>query len=208
MNIELIVLKMLGYGESSLILYCLSPDTGRISVLARGAKKITSKKFPEIGLFRVYNSLLIPPRKGDLYTLSSIDLMTSNDRLASASSLVEFAGAISRFSLSGSFEQVPCPVFYYCLLDCLQKIGILKVPINAWICRLLITYLMEQGLFPEIQLSQQQRDIISTLVDENSDKLEPLQFKEHQWQALKNWTLKTARFADIELPQSPYFSCC
>ena len=208
METELIILKTVNYSESSLILHCLSPDTGRISAISRGAKKLSGKKFPQVGLFRVYNAQLSAPKEGDLYTLRSIEMISENDRLASTPLLIEFAGAISRFSLSGNFEQVPCPVFYYSLLDCLQKIETDRTPINAWICRLLITYLMEQGIFPEIQLTPQQKTIITVLLDENSANMETLDFKEDQWLTLRNWAIKTAQFAQIELPQSPCFTCC
>lgn len=208
MDTELIILRTVNYSETSLILHCLTPEYGRLSVLARGAKKLTSKKFPEVGLFRVYNAALNKPATGDLHILNSIELIAENDRLASTPSLIEFAGSISRFALSGNFEELPCPVFYDALINCLQNIEQNSIPINAWISRLLVIYLMEQGLFPEIQLSRQQKTIITVLLDPKSDNLETLDLKEDQWREMKNWALKTALFAEIELPQTPCFTCC
>lgn len=208
MDTELIILRTTNYGESSLILNCLSPDLGRISVMAKGAKKISKKNFPEIGLFRVYSVSLTKPPQGEIHTLKSIDLIQQNDRLASTPSLIEFSGSFSQFSLSGSFEQVPCPVYYNYLIDCLQKIEKSSTPINGWICRLIITYLMEQGIFPDVNLSPQQKTIINTILDKNSDNLESLDFKEDQWRELKNWTLKTAIFSEITLPNTACFNCC
>ncbi|MCM8538880.1 MAG: DNA repair protein RecO [Lentisphaeraceae bacterium] len=208
MDTELIILRTVNYGETSLILHCLSPDLGRISVMARGAKKLSKKAYPEIGLFRVYSASLSKTAQGDMYNLTSVELQQQNDRLASSPSLIEFSGAFSQFSLSGSFEEVPSPVYYYCLIDCLQKIETNKTPINGWISRLIVTYLMEQGLFPDIQLSQQQKTIINTLLDKNSNNLESLDLKEDQWRELKIWTLKIAVFSEIDLPKSPCFNCC
>ena len=208
METELIILRTVNYGETSLILHCLSPDLGRISVMARGAKKLSRKAYPEIGLFRVYSAELNKTPQGDMYNLKAIELLQQNDRLASTPSLIEFSGAFSQFSLSGSFEEIPCPVYYYCLIDCLQKIETTKTPINGWICRLLVTYLMEQGLFPDMQLSQQQKTIINALLDKNPNNLETLDLKEDQWRKLKNWTLRIATFSEITLPKLAYFNCC
>lgn len=208
MDTELIILKTVNYGDSSSILNCLSPDVGRIAILARGAKKISRKNFPQIGLFRTYKAILGKPGQGDLFLLNSLDMLSQNDRLASSPSLLEFSGSISRFSLSSNFENVPCPVFYHALTDCLQIIETNSVPINAWICRLITVYLMEQGLFPDINLTKQQKTIISQLIDKSSQGLEELDLKEDQWTSLKNWTLKTALFAEINLPNTPCFTCC
>lgn len=208
MKTELIVLRTINYGDSSLILHCLSPDIGKVSVLAKGAKKLSKKNFPEIGLFRVLSVILSKPKQGDLYTLKSLDMLQQNDRLASTPSLIEFSASFSQFSISGNFEQVPCPVYYHTLIDCLQKIENNKLPINAWISRLIITYLMEQGLFPNIKLSTQQKTIINNLLDKNSENLESLDLKEDQWLKLKDWTLKIAQFSEIELPNTPCFNCC
>lgn len=208
MNTELIILRTINYGESSLILNCLSSSLGRISIMARGAKKISKNSFPEIGLFRVYSVSLSKSPQGEMYKLNSLDLLQQNDRLASSPSLIEFSGAFSQFSLSGSFEQVPCPVYYNCLIDCLQKIETTSTPINGWICRLIVTYLMEQGIFPDVNLSPQQKTIVNALLDKNSDNLESLDLKEDQWKKLKNWTLKTAIFSEIDLPKTACFRSC
>ena len=208
METELLILKTVNYGESSLILNCLSPDIGRLSVLAKGAKKISKKSFPQIGLFRTYKAILSTSKQGDMYHLKSLDMISHNDRLASTPSLLEFSGSISRFSLSGNFENVPCPVYYHILNDCLQKIETNDIPINAWICRLIIIYLMEQGLFPDIKISEQQRTIINQLIDKNSKGMETLDLKEDQWRELKNWTIKIALFTEINLPDTPCFTCC
>ena len=208
METELIVLKAVNYGETSLILHCLSPDHGKLSIMAKGAKKLSKRSFPQIGLFRTFNAILSKSKQGDLYHLKSIEMLQQNDRLASTPSLIEFSGSFSQFSLSGNFEQIPCPVYYHTLVDCLQKIEINKLPINAWICRLIVTYLMEQGLFPNIKLSEQQKTIINCLLDKNSNNMESLDLKEDQWRDLKKWTLKTAQFSEIDLPNTPCFNYC
>ncbi|UKI33313.1 MAG: recombination protein O N-terminal domain-containing protein [Lentisphaeria bacterium] len=49
---QLIVLSKQSYRESSLLLAGLSPDCGRLSLVANGAQKLSAKNFPAVDLFR------------------------------------------------------------------------------------------------------------------------------------------------------------
>ena len=202
---EVIILKTVNFKETSLILHCLSPDLGKISLMARGARKITKKKFPQIGLFRVLNVEVSPPKEGELYTLAKSDIEIINDHLATSPTLLDFSAAVSQMALKCSHSGSACPVFYNAIIDSLKNIDKSDIPESAWICRIIVSFLMEQGLFPAIDLSPFQKTIINTLLDKDYTLLETLNLQKDQWSKLRKWVINTTFFTGVELPANPYF---
>jgi len=70
-----IVLSRLNYGEADKIITLVTPDHGKIRVMARGVRKIKSKLAGGIELFSVSNITYIPGKK-DISTLVSSRLQT------------------------------------------------------------------------------------------------------------------------------------
>ncbi len=70
-----IVLSRLNYGEADKIITLVTPDHGKIRVMARGVRKIRSKLAGGIELFSVSNISYIPG-KNDISTLVSTRLQT------------------------------------------------------------------------------------------------------------------------------------
>ncbi|MHB1865087.1 MAG: DNA repair protein RecO [Candidatus Saccharimonadales bacterium] len=68
-----IVLKRLNYGDSDRIITILTPDFGKISLLAKGVRKIKSKLAGGIELFAVFDAGFIMGR-GDMGSLASARL--------------------------------------------------------------------------------------------------------------------------------------
>ena len=104
---EVLILKTIPYRDTSLILQALSPSLGKISIYAKGARRISKKSFPSIGLFRVLSATLTEPKEGDLYKLRNCEIVEVNDSIASYPDLVDFATAIGLFSLHESFGTKP-----------------------------------------------------------------------------------------------------
>jgi len=72
-----IVIRKTNYKESSIIFEVFSKQLGKISIIAKGANREKSKNF---GLLEVLNELemvIIKNRNGDLFTLSSTNLLKS-----------------------------------------------------------------------------------------------------------------------------------
>jgi recombinational DNA repair protein (RecF pathway) len=205
---DIIILKTFPYQESSIITQALSENFGRISIIAKGARKLNRRTFPNIGLFRVLTAQLTPPKNGDLYTLKNAELKVINDNIAGYPDLVDFASTIANFSLCSNFNGVPCPLYHHSLQECLNNIQSRTLPFAAWTCRLLICHLMEQGLFPEMNFSAEQQKIIQALLDQNYIAVKDLSIKDKQWQELLVWVVQIAKYAEIELPQSPLFLTC
>jgi DNA repair protein RecO len=204
---EIIVLKTSPYGDNSLIIQALSSAIGRISILAKGAKKINRTTFPQIGLFRVLSVSLIEGRSSDLYTLKDSHLIQSNDQLASHPDLLEYISALSNFSLCSNFAGLPCPLFHHALAECLKNLTLKKMPFSAWTCRLIICHLMEQGIFPEMKLNHKQELLINKLLDQDFAN-HSIALSGEEWHKLLKWCVEIAKYAQLELPQSPFFSAC
>ena len=202
---EVIVLKTVNYKETSLILHCLSPDQGRINFIARGVRKISKRQFPQIGLFRVLNVVASEPKDGDLCVLKKSEIETVNDHLALSPSLLDFSAAVSQLALKCSNRGTACPVFYNAVILSLKNIDKSDIPESAWISKILVSFLMEQGVFPSINLSTFQKAIIDTLLDKDYTLLETLNLQKDQWAELQKWVVDTTVFAGVELPLNPYF---
>jgi DNA repair protein RecO len=205
---EAIILRTINYDENSLILHCLSPDKGNLNLLAKGARRLSKKQFPQIGLFRILSITAKEAKNSNLNYLNKHDLLTVNDHLASTPALLDFSAAIAQFSLKCSYEGIPCPLYYHILIECLGNIDKTDIPESAWICRLIVSFLMEQGLFPDMQLSPQQSNTLNSLIHKDYSLMERLDFKEFQWNSLRQWIIKTAIFAGIEFPPAPHFQAC
>lgn len=205
---EVIILKTTPFQDTSLIVQGLSPELGRISIYAKAARKISKRAFPNIGLFRVLSITVTEPKSGDLYKLHNCEVIEINDSIAGYPDLVDFASAIGLFSLSSSFTNIPCPLYFHIFKECLSNLCDRSLPFSAWICRLVTCHLMEQGLFPDITLSATQQMTIESLLNAEHNSLIELNLNDKQWENLHKWILKTAEFVDIKLPLSPFFSTC
>ncbi|MCM8532073.1 MAG: recombination protein O N-terminal domain-containing protein, partial [Lentisphaeraceae bacterium] len=168
---ELIILRTTPFQDSSLIFQALSESHGRISVLAKGARKISKKSFPTIGLFRIISAHLTEPKSGELYTLKNADLVQVNDNLALYPDLIDYATTIANFTLSCNFNGLECQLFHHCIKECLTNISKRDTPFSSWTVKLIICHLMEQGLFPEVTLSDSQKHVINHILSEDSNLL-------------------------------------
>ncbi|MCH2205912.1 MAG: recombination protein O N-terminal domain-containing protein [Lentisphaerales bacterium] len=205
---DVIVLKTTPYQDSSLILKGLSPDLGRISIYAKGARKISKKSFPSIGLFRVLTTSIIQPKTGDLYKLKNCEAIEINDTIAGYPDLVDFSSAIGQLSLSSNFNGIPCPLYFHAFKECINQLKHRPLPFSAWLCRLITCHLMEQGLFPEMTLSPNQKKIIEALLDKDFKASASLNLSNEQWSSMQSWILKIAEFSEIQLPINNFFSAC
>ncbi|NQZ56050.1 MAG: DNA repair protein RecO [Lentisphaeraceae bacterium] len=208
LSTEVIVLRTINYGEDSTIIHALCGENGRLNLLARGARRVSKKKFPQVGLFRILAINARAPSAQGLRLISTVDLIANHDQLANKYESLDFACALSQLSLSLTYEGVACPLYYYAFIQCLTELNTSLFPFQAWVCRLLIIILMEQGQFPEMELSRQQKKTIIALINDDLRYMEELKFSPSQWSQLYNWMLKIAVFSGIELPQSTHFLPC
>lgn len=143
---NVIVLRKIPYGESSLIIATLSPEYGRIDFLIKGAKKIGKKKFPKADLFR---ELYVQCKddKRDLHNLYSTDILNNYDAVASFPENYVQACELGKFLLRNSRPNLPCPRVYMALKSALEHFS--KPPAKVpWHELVKLVYLEENGLLP------------------------------------------------------------
>ena len=81
---QLIVLSKQPYKENALLLGGLSPDYGRVSLVANGAQKLSAKDFPAADLFRELEVEFDDSGNSDLHTAKKLELLFNFDRIALA----------------------------------------------------------------------------------------------------------------------------
>lgn len=108
-----IVLSRLNYGEADKIITILTPDHGKLRVMARGVRKSTSKLAGGIELFSI-SSITYIPGKRDISTLVSTRLVTNYSHIIE--DINRTMAAYDILKLLNKATQDECEGEYYHLL--------------------------------------------------------------------------------------------
>lgn len=105
-----IVLRRTNYGEADRILQLLTPDHGKVSVIAKSVRREKSKLAGGIELFAVSDVTLLPGR-GELWVLTGAKLHTFFAHIMTDYERMQFAYEAIK-QVSKVSEQVSDPAFY------------------------------------------------------------------------------------------------
>lgn len=128
-----IVLRRTNYGEADRIVQLLTPDYGRISVIAKGVRREKSKLAGGIELFAVCDVSVIPGR-GDMGTLTGSRLDTFFAHIIEEYDRLQF-GYEAIAQVSKAVEQVSDPAFFELLNTTFSSLDDTEVPdkvTEAW----------------------------------------------------------------------------
>jgi DNA repair protein RecO (recombination protein O) len=124
-----IVLRRTNYGEADRILQVITPDHGRLSVMARGVRKEKSRLAGGIELFAIID-IVVHLGKSEIATLTGAKLnkffaqiMTDYERLQFGYEAIK---QVARAS-----ETIDEPDFYALLADCFAALDNLKIDIRV-----------------------------------------------------------------------------
>lgn len=193
---NLIVLRKTQYRETSLIVAGVAPDLGRLDMVVRGAKKLSSKSFPAVDLFREIN-VDINPQKKNLHSVYSADLLVNNDNISSFHQNYLAACEIARFVLRNSQTDIPSPELYQALKHIygIMAEREMEVPYPALIK---LTYLDEHGLLPEQSAEDSQKgELLLQLLAFASGEGEKPEINKAYWEKLSNWIDSLCRFHEL-----------
>ena len=144
---NIIVLRKIRYQESGLIIASISPQLGRLDFIAKGARRLGGKKYPEIDLFR---ELEVKFREKDqgLLTPLSIELIENNDAIAEQVEAFMKMENLASFLLKNIHHGMPCPAVYASLARALALCRMAE-PAYPWDSLVKLVYLDENGLLSD-----------------------------------------------------------
>ena len=146
-NLNCIILRKTPYRESSLIAAGITAEFGRLDLLIKGAKKVSSKSLPAVDLFREINITIKPDKEG-LQSVYSAEMVSCFDDIAMHKKNYLDACEISKFILRNIHQGVPSPVLYAALKNALRA---LTSPTTIQYTPLVkLVFLEEHGLIPEL----------------------------------------------------------
>jgi DNA repair protein RecO (recombination protein O) len=115
-----IVLRRTNYGEADRILQLLTPDDGKISVMAKGVRREKSKLAGGVELFAVSDVSLVSG-KGEIWTLTGAKLDTFFAHIMTDYERMQFAYEVIK-QVSRSADQVSDPAYYTLLHTALESL--------------------------------------------------------------------------------------
>lgn len=188
---QMIVLSKQPYRESALLLSGISPDCGKLSLVAHGAQKLSGAGLPVADLFRELDLEFDDAGGSELRTAKRMELICGFDALAERPRHFQLAGRIASFLLKNAAPDLPLPYTYDALRSVLAQLCLGEDAPERWTmeqCAVVIriTYLYENGLLPECSgggMAEFQEKLVAAGV-ENS----PLpSCPESYWKQLNRW---------------------
>jgi DNA repair protein RecO (recombination protein O) len=147
---EGIVLKHFNYGETDQIITFFTRDHGKLPLLAKGVRKISSKRAGSLDLFSLVKAQAVPGR-GQLDTLTEVVLLTAHQnwkkhlgRIALAYQLCEIVDKLTPDNQSH-------PRIFDILHSSLSRIGDLDVEWRTEIAGWILEIVRELGYWPKSQ---------------------------------------------------------
>lgn len=110
-----IVLRRTNYGEADRVLQLLTPEQGKLAVMAKGVRREKSRLAGGIELFAV-SDVVLAPGKGEIWTLTGAKMDIFFARIMADYERMQF-GYTAIKQLSRLSEQVTDPVFFELLLE-------------------------------------------------------------------------------------------
>jgi len=151
-----IILRKTALREADIIASAVSPDWGRMELVAYGAQSISGKKFPVLDCFNELEIGFEFSEKGPSKLLDA-ELITSFAPVADRLDIFRLAGKIGNFVLKNSAPELPMAIVYDTLRHVLGNLalnasqgGALWSP-EACGAVIKLACLQENGLLPEFE---------------------------------------------------------
>jgi len=121
-----IVLRRTNYGEADRILQLLTPDYGKLSVMAKGVRREKSRLAGAVELFAVSDVSLVSG-KGEIWTLTGAKMDTFFAHIMADYERMQFAYEAIK-QVSRSAEQVSDPAYFTLLQTVLASLDDSEIP--------------------------------------------------------------------------------
>ena len=188
METDCIILSKQPYRESALLVRAVSPDCGRLDLVAHGAQSVSERKFPVVDLFQELSIEYSMPENSQLGTLTQAEIREDFSAIAEQPKHLLFAGRIAQFLLDNTQPDLPLPLTFDTLANVLSHLaGREAEPWSMTQCAVLFkaAFLYENGLLPEIE--GKQGEFLEQLIDAGigNETLPPC--NPGYWTSLNRW---------------------
>lgn len=167
-----IVLKKEPYQDAHWLLYGISPDFGRMSLILYNGRKADKNNFPQADLFQEFDVAFDRRENSDLFTARELDLRTDLRSIADNMLNFKFAGKIAKFLLAHTECDLPFPFTYDAARNVFLQLILPDDTPGKWTLEeaaaaFKLCYLYEAGLLPEFEgkVAELIENIISAVIE-------------------------------------------
>ncbi len=184
-----IILRTRPLTETSVIVNWLTPDCGRISTVAKGARRPKSPFTGKLDLFYLADFSFTRSQRSELHALREVKLKSLNATLREDMGWLQHAAYCTRLIEQATETDTPLPAIYHLLHGVLEAIP--QHPAQPQtIFAFELKFLHELGLAPdldEIKLTPGTRQIVGALTSQEWPMIARLKLSESQVMELKRF---------------------
>ena len=145
-----LILRVLPLTETSLIVDWLTPDFGRISTAAKGARGAKSPFRGKLDLFYLGDFTFARSKRSELHTLREVKVIETHSFLRKDLHALQQASYCARLLVQATEKETPLPELFELLVETVKQIS------AATVVRFEVTLLTELGLAPDEGLNAEQ----------------------------------------------------
>jgi DNA repair protein RecO (recombination protein O) len=165
-----IILSRTDYGEADRILTLLTPDHGKLHLLARGVRRIKSKLAGGIELFSV-STITFAPGRGELGTLVSTRLVQHYEQIAKDLQRTMTGYDLIK-QLNKATEDQPEPEYFALLKEAFEALNDAQVPLPLIQFWFVAQMMRLGGRGPNLQTDEQGKKLVpDQLYDFDLDRM-------------------------------------
>jgi DNA repair protein RecO (recombination protein O) len=184
-----LILRTRPFTETSLIVNWLTPDFGRISTVAKGARRAKSPFRGKLDLFYEGDFSFLRSRRSELHTLREVVLRETNATLRQELGYLQQASYCATLVEQTTETQTPLPEIYELFSGFLRALP-KQPPRPRTIFAFEFKLLQVLGLAPDIEESKlpaETRALVNALIETNWEKLRELRATAAQASAIKQF---------------------
>ena len=145
-----LILRVLPLTETSLIVDWLTPDFGRISTAAKGARRTNSPFRGKLDLFFLGDFTFVRSKRSELHTLREVKVIETHPILRTDIHALQQASYCARLLIQATEKETPLPEPFQLMIETVGRISAQSV------LDFEIAFLTELGLAPERSLTTSQ----------------------------------------------------
>jgi DNA repair protein RecO (recombination protein O) len=143
-----IILRRRAYGEADRILTILTPGMGKLTAIAKGVRRLSSKLGGHLELFYVVDWVLAEGRTW--YVVSGAEVVESHQDISQSLDRVEQASYLARLVDRLAQEEQPQPKMYSLLLEAINGLVVMRSTLMLRLVEWQL--LLAAGLQPELRM--------------------------------------------------------